>query len=86
MDIPQPFQILKMHRKIGNVVVSRKVILEEARSEARDEMLSKIKEGDVIDGIVKKITDHGAFVDLGSIDGLLHVTDISWSRIFQPHK
>jgi len=84
MDIPQPFQILKMDRKMGNIVVSRKAILEEARSEARDEMLSKIKEGDVIDGIVKNITDYGAFVDLGSVDGLLHVTDISWSRINHP--
>ena len=84
MDIPQPFQILKMDRKLGNIVVSRKAILEEARSEARDEMLSKIKEGDIIDGIVKNITDYGAFVDLGSVDGLLHVTDISWSRINHP--
>ena len=84
MDIPQPFQILKMDRKMGNIVVSRKAILEEERSEARDEMLSKIKEGDVIDGIVKNITDYGAFVDLGSVDGLLHVTDISWSRINHP--
>lgn len=84
MDIPQPFQILKMDRKLGNIVVSRKAILEEARSEARDEMLSQIKEGDIITGIVKNITDYGAFVDLGSVDGLLHVTDISWSRINHP--
>lgn len=84
MDIPQPFQILKMDRKLGNIVVSRKAILEEARSEARDEMLSQIKEGDIINGIVKNITDYGAFVDLGSVDGLLHVTDISWSRINHP--
>lgn len=84
MDIPQPFQILKMDRKLGNIVVSRKAILEEARSEARDEMLSQIKEGDIVTGIVKNITDYGAFVDLGSVDGLLHVTDISWSRINHP--
>ena len=84
MDIPQPFQILKMDRKLGNIVVSRKAILEESRSEARDEMLAKIKEGDVLDGVVKNITDYGAFVDLGNVDGLLHVTDISWSRINHP--
>ncbi|MDA9163433.1 30S ribosomal protein S1 [Rickettsiaceae bacterium] len=84
MDIPQPFQILKMDRKLGNIVVSRKAILEESRSEAREEMLAKIKEGDVLDGVVKNITDYGAFVDLGSVDGLLHVTDISWSRINHP--
>ncbi|MDP4709236.1 MAG: 30S ribosomal protein S1 [Rickettsiaceae bacterium] len=84
MDIPQPFQILKMDRKLGNIVVSRKAILEESRSEAREEMLAQIKEGDVLDGVVKNITDYGAFVDLGSVDGLLHVTDISWSRINHP--
>ncbi len=84
MDIPQPFQILKMDRKMGNIVVSRKAILEESRSEAREEMLSTIKEGDTLVGIVKNITDYGAFVDLGSVDGLLHVTDISWSRINHP--
>jgi small subunit ribosomal protein S1 len=84
MDIPQPFQILKMDKKLGNIVVSRKAILEDSRSEAREEMLSSIKEGDVLTGIVKNITDYGAFVDLGSVDGLLHVTDISWSRINHP--
>lgn len=84
MDTPQPFQILKMDRKLGNIVVSRKAILEESRSEAREEMLSTIKEGDILDGVVKNITDYGAFVDLGSVDGLLHVTDISWSRINHP--
>lgn len=84
MNIPQPFQILKMDRKLGNIVVSRKAILEESRSEAREVMLASIKEGDVLDGVVKNITDYGAFVDLGSVDGLLHVTDISWSRINHP--
>jgi small subunit ribosomal protein S1 len=84
MNIPQPFQILKMDRKLGNIVVSRKAILEESRSEAREVMLANIKEGDILDGVVKNITDYGAFVDLGSVDGLLHVTDISWSRINHP--
>lgn len=84
MNILQPFQILKMDKKLGNIVVSRKAILEESRSEAREEMLSKIKEGDVLDGVVKNITDYGAFIDLGNVDGLLHVTDISWSRINHP--
>lgn len=84
MNIEQPFQILKMDKKVGNIVVSRKAILEESRSEAREEMLSKIKEGDIVKGTVKNITNYGAFVDLGSVDGLLHVTDISWSRINHP--
>ena len=84
LNITQPFQILKMDRKMGNIVVSRKAILEESRSEDRDKMLATIKEGDVLDGVVKNITDYGAFVDLGSVDGLLHVTDISWSRINHP--
>ena len=84
MNIDQPFQILKMDKKLGNIVVSRRAILEESRSEARDEMLSKIKEGMVLKGVVKNITDYGAFVDLGNVDGLLHVTDISWSRINHP--
>lgn len=84
MDIPQPFQILKMDKKQGNIVVSRKAILEESRAEVREEMLAKIKEGDVLEGVVKNITDYGVFVDLGNVDGLLHVTDISWSRINHP--
>ena len=84
MNIEQPFQILKMDKKLGNIVVSRRAILEESRSEARDEMLSQIKEGTILTGIVKNITDYGAFVDLGSVDGLLHVTDISWGRINHP--
>jgi small subunit ribosomal protein S1 len=84
MNIKQPFQILKMDTKQGNVVVSRRAILEESREGERSEMLSKIKEGMEMDGLVKNITDYGAFVDLGSVDGLLHVTDISWSRISHP--
>lgn len=84
IGIKQPFQILKMDRKRGNIVVSRRAILEESRSAERDEVLSQIKEGDVIDGTVKNITDYGAFVDLGAVDGLLHVTDISWRRVSHP--
>lgn len=84
MHIPQPFQILKMDRKRGNIVVSRRAVLEESRVEARNELLGKIAEGQVLDGIVKNITDYGAFIDMGGIDGLLHVTDISWSRISHP--
>lgn len=83
MNIEQPFQILKMSGD-GNIVVSRRALLEASRSEARDEMLAKIEEGMVLKGIVKNITDYGAFVDLGNVDGLLHVTDISWSRINHP--
>ncbi len=84
MGIVQPFQILKMDKKLGNIVVSRRAIMEESRMEARDEMLSTISEGQILEGVVKNITDYGAFVDLGNVDGLLHVTDISWSRINHP--
>jgi small subunit ribosomal protein S1 len=84
MNIVQPFQILKMDKKLGNIVVSRRAIMEESRAGARDEMLSKISEGMELEGVVKNITDYGAFIDLGNIDGLLHVTDISWSRINHP--
>lgn len=84
MGITQPFQILNMDKKLSNIVVSRRAILEESRSEARNEMLSKIKEGMVLEGVVKNITDYGAFIDLGDVDGLVHVTDISWSRINHP--
>ena len=84
MDIVQPFQILKMDKKLGNIVVSRRAILEESRMEARNEMLANVKEGMVMKGVVKNITNYGAFIDLGNIDGLLHVTDISWSRINHP--
>lgn len=84
MNIEQPFQILKMDKKLGNIVVSRRAILEESRSGARDEMLATVKEGDILEGVIKNITDYGAFIDLGSVDGLLHVTDISWSRINHP--
>jgi small subunit ribosomal protein S1 len=84
MDIVQPFQILKMDRRRGNIVVSRRAILEETRAEARTGLISTLAEGQVIDGIVKNITDYGAFVDLGGIDGLLHVTDISYKRVSHP--
>ncbi len=84
MGVEQPFQILKIDRKQGNIVVSRRAILEESRAEAKDEFLSTIAEGSTLNGTVKNITDYGAFVDLGSVDGLLHVTDISWNRINHP--
>jgi len=84
MGISQPFQILKMDKVRGNIVVSRRVVLEETRAEARAELIGDIKEGATLDGVVKNITDYGAFVDLGGVDGLLHVTDISWKRINHP--
>lgn len=84
MNIKQPFQILKMDRKRGNIVVSRRAILEESRSAERQEALADIREGVTVTGTVKNITDYGAFVDLGAVDGLLHVTDISWKRITHP--
>jgi small subunit ribosomal protein S1 len=84
MNQPQPFQILKMDRKRGNIVVSRRAVLEEARAEQRNEIVSGLKEGQVIDGVVKNITDYGAFVDLGGVDGLLHVTDMAWRRVNHP--
>lgn len=84
MGIEQPFVILKMDRARGNIVVSRRAIMEESRSEARSELLSSMEEGKIIEGLVKNITDYGAFVDLGGVDGLLHVTDISWRRINHP--
>ncbi|UUL83852.1 30S ribosomal protein S1 [Sphingomonas qomolangmaensis] len=84
MDIPQPFQILKMDRKRGNIVVSRRAVLEETRAEQRSGLILSLAEGQIIDGIVKNITDYGAFVDLGGIDGLLHVTDLSYKRVGHP--
>jgi small subunit ribosomal protein S1 len=84
MHNPQPFQILKMDRRRGNIVVSRRTVLEETRAGQRQELVSSLEEGQVIDGVVKNITDYGAFVDLGGIDGLLHVTDIAWRRVNHP--
>ncbi|MBL0022196.1 MAG: 30S ribosomal protein S1 [Sphingomonadales bacterium] len=86
MDLAQPFQILKMDRRRGNIVVSRRAILEETRAEQRSGLIQNLVEGQVIDGVVKNITDYGAFVDLGGIDGLLHVTDISYKRINHPNE
>jgi small subunit ribosomal protein S1 len=84
MGKEQPFAILKMDRPRGNIVVSRRAILEEARAEQRTELVSQLHEGEVREGVVKNITDYGAFVDLGGIDGLLHVTDMSWKRVNHP--
>ncbi len=84
MGSPQPFQILKMDRSRGNIVVSRRAVLEETRAEQRSELVASLKEGQVLQGVVKNITEYGAFVDLGGVDGLLHVTDISWKRINHP--
>lgn len=84
MGLDQPFMILKMDKSRGNIVVSRRAILEESRAEARSELVSTLSEGQILDGIVKNITDYGAFIDLGGVDGLLHVTDIAWRRINNP--
>jgi len=84
MGKEQPFAILKMDRPRGNIVVSRRAILEEARAEQRTELVAQLQEGEVREGVVKNITDYGAFVDLGGIDGLLHVTDMSWKRVNHP--
>ncbi|WP_333824945.1 30S ribosomal protein S1 [Pinisolibacter sp.] len=84
MHVPQPFQILKMDKRRGNIVVSRRTVLEETRAEQRSELVQSLQEGQIVDGVVKNITDYGAFVDLGGIDGLLHVTDIAWRRINHP--
>jgi small subunit ribosomal protein S1 len=84
MNMPQPFQILKMDRRRGNIVVSRRAVLEEKRAEERSELVASLQEGQVVQGTVKNITDYGAFVDLGGVDGLLHVTDIAWRRVSHP--
>ena len=84
MNKPEPFLILKMDKRRGNIVVSRRAVLEESRAEQRNELVANLKEGQVIDGVVKNITDYGAFVDLGGVDGLLHVTDIAWRRVNHP--
>ena len=84
MHQPQPFQILKMDRRRGNIVVSRRSVLEETRAEQRSEIVARLQEGEVIEGLVKNITDYGAFIDLGGIDGLLHVTDMAWRRVNHP--
>ena len=84
MHNPQPFEILKMDRRRGNIVVSRRTVLEESRAEQRSEIVQNLEEGQVVEGVVKNITDYGAFVDLGGIDGLLHVTDMAWRRVNHP--
>jgi small subunit ribosomal protein S1 len=84
MGNDQEFHILKMDRSRGNIVVSRRAVLEESRAEARSELVANLKEGQVLEGVVKNITDYGAFIDLGGVDGLLHITDISWRRINHP--
>ena len=84
LNKPEPFMILKMDRRRGNIVVSRRAVLEESRAEQRNELLASLKEGQILEGVVKNITDYGAFVDLGGLDGLLHVTDISWRRVNHP--
>jgi len=86
MGLPQPFQVLKMDRRRGNIVVSRRAVLEESRAEQRAEIVGKLTEGDVIEGVVKNITEYGAFVDLGGVDGLLHVTDMAWRRVNHPNE
>lgn len=84
MGTPQPLYILKMDRARGNIVVSRRAVLEESRAEAKGELMDNMKEGQILNGVVKNITDYGAFIDLGGVDGLLHVTDISWKRVNHP--
>jgi small subunit ribosomal protein S1 len=84
MNQPQMFQILKMDRRRGNIVVSRRAVLEERRAEERSSLVASLQEKQVVEGVVKNITDYGAFVDLGGVDGLLHVTDIAWRRVSHP--
>ena len=84
MNFSQPFQILKMDRRRGNIVVSRRAILEESRAEQRAELVGNLAEGSIADGVVKNITEYGAFIDLGGVDGLLHVTDMAWRRVNHP--
>ncbi|MEN0001388.1 MAG: 30S ribosomal protein S1 [Pseudomonadota bacterium] len=84
MHTPQPFEILKMDKRRGNIVVSRRTVLEESRAEQRSEIVQNLEEGQTVEGVVKNITDYGAFVDLGGIDGLLHVTDMAWRRVNHP--
>ena len=80
----EEFKVIKLDKEKNNVVLSRKAVLEEVNSEEREKLLSSLEEGQTIKGVVKNLTDYGAFIDLGGIDGLLHITDISWSRINHP--
>ena len=86
MDVKQQFRLLKMDRARNNVVVSRRAVMEDSRQESRAELFSRLQEGQVVRGEVKNITDYGAFIDLGGVDGLLHITDISWKRIDNPRR
>ena len=86
MNLKQPFVILKMDRRRGNIVVSRRAILEESRAEQRAEVVGNLAEGDTVEGVVKNITEYGAFIDLGGVDGLLHVTDMAWKRVSDPRE
>src|SRR5699024_5473437 len=84
MNVPQTLEILKMDRRRGNIVVSRRSVLEESRAEQRDEIVQAMHEGQIVEGVVKNITDYGAFVDLCGVDGLIHVTDLAWRRVNHP--
>ena len=84
MKVPQTFECVKLDKKRGNIVLSRRAVIEKIRDEDKNKIISKLKEGDVIQGIVKNLTDWGAFIDLNGVDALLHITDISWSRISKP--
>ena len=84
MKVPQTFECVKLDKKRGNIVLSRRAIMERIRDKDRDKIISKIKEGNVVQGIVKNLTDWGVFIDLNGVDALLHITDISWSRINKP--
>ena len=84
MRVPQTFECVKLDKKRGNIVLSRRAIMERARDHDREKILSKIKEGDIVNGTVKNLTDWGAFIDIDGVDALLHITDISWVRINKP--
>src|SRR5438034_1103241 len=78
------FKVIKFNKKRGNIVLSRRVLLEKERAELKEQTLDKLKEGQLVDGIVKNLTEYGAFIDLGGIAGLLHITDMSWARVNNP--
>ena len=84
MKVPQTFECVKLDKKRGNIVLSRRAVMEKIRNNDRDKILSKIKEGEIVNGTVKNLTQWGAFIDLNGVDALLHITDISWSRISEP--
>jgi len=84
IGLKDTFKIIKLNQKRDNIVLSRRAVLEEQRASVRDETLAKIEEGQTVEGVIKNVTDYGAFVDLGGVDGLLHVSDLSWGRIGKP--